>query len=268
MTRGPNGGDPRFKAAVERNFDQSAHVYDLFEEKHGLFESLTLRQIELIAPLRPTRILDVGCGTGISTLALHKALAAASPHIYAIDISQAMLQKAKERCRAIPGIYFFHGDAENLEAFFHETFDAIFYAASIFLIPKFRDSIRQAGNLLVSRGVLSLSYYTGLFDAEGNDAVARAFPDLRYQYGAFPVQELASCMESMPEFRTTWVDFRFEASKEFLFDFLSIPAQSAGILPKVAYLDRIPRIREICSELEDRVGPIFMGWNVIIARKR
>jgi hypothetical protein len=52
-----------------------------------------------------------------------------------------------------------------------------------------------------------------------------------------------------------------------LFDFLSIPAQSAGLFPKVPYLERIPKIREICSGLEGKVGPVFMGWKFCIARK-
>lgn len=263
-----NGPENRFKAAVERNFDQSAYVYDLFEEKHHLFASLVARQVELIAPARPRRVLDIGCGTGISTLALYNAVRGEeSPNVYAIDISEPMLIRAKERCRDLPGIYIIRGDAENLEALFHENFDAIFYTASIFLIPRFRDSIRQAVKLLVPEGVLALSYYAGLFDSEGEDAIARAFPEMRYQYGAFPIQDLVSAFAALPEIRTTWVDFRFEASPEFLFDFLSIPAQSAGLFPKIPYVDRIPKIREVCLGLEGKVGAVFMGWKVVIGRK-
>ncbi|MBI5904417.1 MAG: methyltransferase domain-containing protein [Deltaproteobacteria bacterium] len=266
----PNGREPfdsRFKAAVERNFDQSAQAYDLFEGKHHLFETLTQKQLELIEPSRPERILDVGCGTGISTLALHKSLAGRSPHIYAIDISEAMLHQAKERCRKARGVYFVRGDAENLEAYFHEAFDAIFYTASVFLLPRFADSIRQASRLLLPGGVLSISYYSGLFTSEGEDAIRKTFPELRYQYGAFPIHELLACLESLHEYRTTKVDLRFEATREFLFDFLSIPAQSAGLFPKVPYLERIPMVRDLCAVLEAKAGPIYMGWKVLIARK-
>jgi len=35
--------EKRFKAAVEKNFDQSADIYDCFEERHHLFETLTRR---------------------------------------------------------------------------------------------------------------------------------------------------------------------------------------------------------------------------------
>jgi ubiquinone/menaquinone biosynthesis C-methylase UbiE len=258
----------RFKTAVEKNFDQSADIYDLFEERHHLFETLARRQFELIEPARPERILDVGCGTGISTLALHQAMSGHSPNIYAIDISERMLLRARERCKSLPGVYFIRGDAENLSSYFNESFDAIFYTASIFLLPGFADSLRQASHLLVPGGLLSISYYAGLFDKMGNDAIRKAFPDQKYQYGAVPIGELVSCLESLPGTRTTRIDFRFEISREFLFDFLSIPAQSSGLFPKIPYLERIPKVRDLCELLAKRVDPVFMGWEFLISRKR
>jgi cyclopropane-fatty-acyl-phospholipid synthase len=258
----------RFKSAVEKNFDQSADAYDHFEERHHLFETLTKRQMELIEPSRPERILDVGCGTGISTLALHQAMPGQSPNIYAIDISERMLLRARERCKALPGVYFIRGDAENLAMYFKDSFDAIFYTASIFLLPGFSESLRQACNLLVPGGVLSISYYAGLFDETGNDAIRKAFPEQKYQYGAVPIGDLVACLESLPGTRTTRIDYRFEISREFLFDFLSIPAQSSGLFPKIPYLERIPKVRDFCDLLVKRVEPIFMGWEFLIARKQ
>jgi len=260
--------DKRFKSAVERNFDQSAQAYDRFEEKHHLFETLTRRQLELIEPSRPERILDVGCGTGISTLALQKSLSSCSPNIYAIDISEVMLLRARERCRELPGVYLIRGDAERLTEYFHEAFDAIFYTASIFLLPRFSDSLRQASRLLVPGGVMSISYYSGLFDDRQEDVVQKVFPDMKYQYGAVPFGELVACLESIKELKTTHVDYHFEVSRDFLFDFLSIPAQSAGLFPKLPYLERIPKVRDLCGILAEKVSPLFMGWKFLISRKR
>jgi SAM-dependent methyltransferase len=257
----------RFKAAVEKNFDQSAEPYDHFEERHHLFERLTRRQLELIAPSCPGRVLDVGCGTGISTQALQQAMTGADPKIYAIDISERMLLRARERCRSSGGIYFIQGDAENLSSYFNESFDAIFYTASIFLLPGFAESLRQAWDLLVAGGVLSISYYEGLFEETGGDAIRKAFPEQKYQYGAVPIGDLMSRLESLPGSRITRIDYRFEVSREFLFDFLSIPAQSAGLFPKISYMERIPKIRDFCEYLAKRVDPVFMGWEFLIARK-
>jgi len=260
--------EQRFKAAVEKNFDQSADAYDHFEERHHLFETLTKRQLEMIEPSRPERILDVGCGTGISTLALHQAMPGKSPNIYAIDISERMLLRARERCKALDGVYFIRGDAENLSSYFNDSFDAIFYTASIFLLPGFAESLRQACGLLIPGGVVSISYYAGLFDESGNDAIRKAFPEQKYQYGAVPIGDLVSCLESLPGTRTTRIEYRFEVNGEFLFDFLSIPAQSSGLFPRIPYLERIPKTRDFCDLLTRRVEPVFMGWEFLIARKR
>ena len=75
-----------------------------------------------------------------------------------------MLLRARERCKSLPGVYFIRGDAENLSSYFNESFDAIFYTASIFLLPGFAESLRQASQLLLPEGVLAISYYAGLFD--------------------------------------------------------------------------------------------------------
>jgi SAM-dependent methyltransferase len=259
--------DSRFKRAIERNFDESAGIYDAFEEKHHLFGNLTNRLCELIAPNEPERILDVGCGTGISTLALYKTFSK-SPIIYAVDLSEAMLVRARDRCKGISGIYFVRGDAEQLSSYFHEKFDAVFYTASIFLIPRFCDSITQACSLIVPGGVLAISYYAGLFDGSQEDAIGRVFPDMKYQYGAVAFTELMECLSTQKSYKSTEVDIHIEISREFLFDFLSIPAQSAGLFPKVPYIHRIPQVREFCDRLAGEVSPLFMGWKFVISRKR
>jgi SAM-dependent methyltransferase len=257
----------RFKKAVERNFDESAGIYDAFEEKHHLFATLTNRLCELIAPSRPERVLDVGCGTGISTLALYRAFPE-NPIVYAIDISDAMLVQARERCKGLPGIYFVRGDAELLSSYFHEKFDAVFYTASIFLIPGFGESIAQACGLIVAGGVLAISFYSGLFDDRQQDAVSRTFPEIKYQYGAVAFSELMECLSAQKSFRSTEVEFHFEIGRDFLFDFLSIPAQSAGLFPKIPYIQRIPMIRDFCDKMVGEVNPLFMGWKFVISRKR
>lgn len=256
----------RFKKAVEWNFDQSAGIYDQFEEKHKLFQKLTEKLCELNAPFSPKRILDVGCGTGISTLCIYKSLPK-KPIIYAIDISEAMLFRARERMKGKKKIYFVLGDAERLSHYFHEAFDAVFYTASIFLLPNFRESISQACRLILPGGVLAISYYSGLFNARGKDAISLAFPDMKYQYGAVSYEDLLKCISAKKEFRTSQFDYRFEITEEFLFDFLSIPAQSAGIYPKVPYIERIPMIRDMSRELAGKVRPLFMGWKFVVSRK-
>ncbi|MGZ8431210.1 MAG: hypothetical protein ACXWWW_04515, partial [Candidatus Deferrimicrobiaceae bacterium] len=62
-------------------------------------------------------------------------------------------------------------------------------------------------------------------------------------------------------------DYRFEITSEYLFDFISIPAQSAGFFPKTPYIERIPMIRDLCKRLTEEVRPLFMGWKFVVSRK-
>ncbi len=261
-----NDINKRFKLAVEKNFNQSVAIYEKFEEKHHLFETLTEKLCELNAPFRPKRVLDVGCGTGISTLCILKSLKN-NPVVYAIDISEAMLIQARERLKGREGVYFVRGDAERLSQYFNETFDAVFYTASIFLLPNFRESIAQACRLLLPGGVLAISYYDGLFNTKGRDAISRIFPEMSYQFGTVSYDDLMKCLRSKKGFKTSQFDYRFEISNEYLFDFMSIPAQSAGIYPKIPYIERIPMIRDLCDKLTEQVRPLFMGWKFLVSRK-
>ena len=47
----------------------------------------------------------------------------------------------------------------------------------------------------------------------------------------------------------------------------TLPAQSAGIYPKVPYIERIPMVRDLCDELAEKVSPLFMGWKFVVSRK-
>lgn len=261
----PDAAD-RFKSAVESNFDLSADIYDAFEERHGLFDGLASRLLELTSPATPGRVLDVGCGTGVSTLALARNLPA-DASIYGLDISEGMLVRARKRCDRFPRVVFVRGDAERLGEYFHDCFDAVFFNASIFLIPHYEKAISAAAALLVPGGVLALSGYRGFTLDSGEDAVTAAFPQMKYRFGTVTSREIVRSLDGIEGVRSSVVEIRFETSPDFLFDFLSIPAQSAAIFPKTPYIERIPLVRDFCDELVRKDGTVFMAWDLVIGRK-
>jgi SAM-dependent methyltransferase len=88
-------------------------------------------------------VLDVGCGTGSTTIALQKRLGASSGCV-GIDISEPMLEHARARAgRAGSPVSFVGADAE-LYTFERGHFDLI---VSRFGVMFFNDSLRALANL-------------------------------------------------------------------------------------------------------------------------
>lgn len=116
-------------------------------EAEALIDQL-LRPIEqalvaAAAARRPRRLLDVGCGTGGTTIAAAQALGADSECV-GIDVSAPMIEAARDRTRR-DGVAadFIQADAETF-AFAPEDFEMI---VSRFGIMFFADPVRAFANL-------------------------------------------------------------------------------------------------------------------------
>ncbi|WP_170782427.1 class I SAM-dependent methyltransferase [Ruegeria lacuscaerulensis] len=90
------------------------------------------------------RVLDIGCGTGVSSLAAAKRVGG-SGHVQSADISQAFLDRAQERARAenLTNMSFLCADAQT-QAFPEGEFDA---AISRFGVMFFQDSVAAFRNI-------------------------------------------------------------------------------------------------------------------------
>jgi SAM-dependent methyltransferase len=109
----------------------------------GLFSPLERLLVEHVAGTSPASVLDIGCGTGATTLAIASRLGPASRCV-GIDISEPMLAAARIRAeRAGVTAEFIRADAQD-HAFEPATFEAI---VSRFGVMFFADPIRAFANL-------------------------------------------------------------------------------------------------------------------------
>jgi len=88
--------------------------------------------IEHAAPRPGERVIDVGCGTGATTLAIAERVGPEGSCV-GIDISEPMLSRAVS-AEAKPNVGFLRADAQQLP-FRDETFDAATSLAVLQLIP-------------------------------------------------------------------------------------------------------------------------------------
>ncbi len=105
---------------------------------------------ELIAriPLKnPRRILDLGCGSGLSTVELRRAFPDAE--IVGVDVSPDMLAAAAKR---LPDATFLPGDAANFDS---AGFDLVFANAVFHWVPDHLGAIRRLARALPEGGVLA-----------------------------------------------------------------------------------------------------------------
>jgi ubiquinone/menaquinone biosynthesis C-methylase UbiE len=105
----------------EEAYNSWASQYDTNENKTRDLEAQALR--EILSPIAFTKVLEIGCGTGKNTeWFLQKA-----EHITAIDLSEEMLSKAKEKIQS-DKVEFIKADINSEWDFYGKTFELISFS--------------------------------------------------------------------------------------------------------------------------------------------
>jgi SAM-dependent methyltransferase len=148
---------------IDWNGDAGRAWVDCRELLDNLFRPIELDIIAHVAALSPKSVLDVGCGTGATTLALARALGPAT-HCVGIDVSSPMIAVAEERAEVSSiDARFIAADAANY-AFTPGAFDVL---VSRFGVMFFDEPVRAFKNLRSAseRGAV-LSFYAWRSPAE------------------------------------------------------------------------------------------------------
>jgi ubiquinone/menaquinone biosynthesis C-methylase UbiE len=255
----------RIKKAIRDNFDSSGDPYDAFEARHKFFWMLTSKLLDAMKVPADARVLDVGCGTGASCAHILEACPGA--RVWGLDISPLMLEKARQRFTGNERVTFVEGDAARLTEYFQEPFDAVVYGASIFLIPDYRESLRQARELLKEAGGVGLTFMDGVYDADNRnllevaDRAAGEGVSLKkpVKWTDFEV----SFRETFPCHRV-WQE-RFPVPLDVLREFFSVPAMSAGLFPGVPYPERVRKVGRLFDHLTSR--DTLFCWMFLVGEK-
>ena len=103
--------------------NETARRYKIFTEQTTMYQELSRKMLEL-ADIQPgMRVLDLGCGTGVTTQAVLQALDGRG-QVLAVDISDPMLQIARQQVRS-EQVVFMQADAAELERLILEPVDRV-----------------------------------------------------------------------------------------------------------------------------------------------
>lgn len=140
----------RTKRSVIKDYDLTAESYDLryLEEQTKKYEAV----LSKINTLKQSAVLDVGCGTGI----LAERLADSASYVVAIDFSKALLDKAKDRCKALSNVFLICCDADYLPLK-EDAFDNILAFTLLQNVPEPTKTVKELVRVAKPRSWLAIS---------------------------------------------------------------------------------------------------------------
>jgi ubiquinone/menaquinone biosynthesis C-methylase UbiE len=252
----------KVKLNVAENFDKSCQIYQAFEDKHHLFANLALKLAESIGLQPGSRILDVGCGNGISARALQERFAC---RVLGVDLSPKMVAFGRTLIGS-EDIELIVGDGEKLTALTRGAlFDYVLYNASIFIFPDVTRTLADAWACLQPGGKIAFSFYPELVGPDEKDLFAIAFQRLGEPQPRFRmITDYTTACEAL-EHRCGSVrhhSWQRPLDIEFLQDFFSIPAQSASLFPGRDYGRRRDMAVRLFAGLADLQDQSRIVWRM------
>jgi ubiquinone/menaquinone biosynthesis C-methylase UbiE len=133
-------------------FEGVARDYDGW--LHGAHRKSAAALIEIARPAAGESVLDAGCGTGLATN-LAAAAVGKSGRVVGVDISQMMLERARQQARS--GTLLYQASIDGLMWFRDQTFDLVMACDVLGYLDAPQDTLDELARVLRSPGRLALS---------------------------------------------------------------------------------------------------------------
>jgi ubiquinone/menaquinone biosynthesis C-methylase UbiE len=141
-------GDRFVEDYMAQNYD---FVYNSTRFANAMYKDFSDEIIKIVSKkskIYTSKILELGCGTGIISLLLSKYDKVNNIQRYCMDFSFNMVKIAKKRCS-----YCIQSDMESIP-FRGDSFDIVYVHSAIHHFPHFKDILIEAKRILKPNGLL------------------------------------------------------------------------------------------------------------------
>lgn len=156
------------------------NVEEFFSTGNQEIEQVLIKSKKLGYPLQYEKALDFGCGVGRLTRALAKKI----DQCYGVDVSEKMIEKAKELNRNISNCKFFVNEHDDLRIFQDRDFDLIYTNIVLQHMPSksmIKSYISEFVRILRFDGLLVFQVPSQILNVEIGLRGASKFGELRKQ---------------------------------------------------------------------------------------
>jgi ubiquinone/menaquinone biosynthesis C-methylase UbiE len=248
---------------------ETARHYQIFTEKTSMYQELSQVMVGL-AQLKPgQRVLDLGCGTGVTTQLVLSALGAEG-HIYALDISGPMLDIARQII-VDERVTFIHGAAENVCDVIFQPVDRIVCNSVFWQVRQKSDVITALRKILVPDGLFVFNAPEPYFIFQHiprSPKVSTLFKQLvaeRYGVGPQDLRTIEVFLNNHGFELLQTQEFTRTRTAEESYLFFRLPVATAWMEPPLDYPTRMAVLEE-ARQMAHPENTVRQRWMYFVAR--
>lgn len=260
--------------------ERNARMYDAFARSYPMYRSTSADLVRCVGLESDSHVLDLACGTGVTTEAILEALGPAG-RVTAVDASPAMLQIAREQVKD-PRVTWLETPAEHIstqvppESISHATCNSAIWQLDVPAV------VATVSTLLVPGGRLACSLGTNR-PPDGSAAqpqkpslheLMRAYAVIDHNFLFQPGRRSGRLMNDVElgehlqtggfqVVRTEYVDYPFDAAQTYAWSQIPIfTAHFSGL----TYEQRMDALDKAWSKLDPQAqGP--SRWAIVVAQR-
>jgi ubiquinone/menaquinone biosynthesis C-methylase UbiE len=250
--------------------EETARRYQLFTQKTTMYQELSRVMVDL-AEIEPgMQVLDLGCGTGVTTQVVLQALGD-SGHVYALDSSGPMLDLARQQVGS-KQVTFLQADAAGVADLIHpHSIDRI-VCNSVFWQFRHKQQVLSAlHQVLATTGRFVFNAPEPYFifkDIPRSRKVSILFKQLtaeRYGVGQHDLRTIEVFLKNYGFDLVARQEFTRIRSGEESYLFFQLPIATAWMEPPLDYQTRLALLEE-AHQMAEPDETVQQRWMYFVAR--